>query len=126
MKLKNNKVILSITSVLLLPVSAQAATVMATLSSQDRIVGARQSGGDALGYYVESALTAGVGGGTNTRNNNNAVIGFTLPTLAVGETISSANFKITVVGTNFSNAFNVALFGLSETDLDNSGITLFS
>jgi hypothetical protein len=126
MKLKNNKVILSITSVLLLPVSAQAATVMATLSSQDRIVGDRQSGGDALGYYAEGALTTGVAGGNPNRVNTNSVIGFTLPTLNLGESVTAANFGIEIAGINVGGAFTVALFGLTETDPDASGVTLFS
>lgn len=125
-KNRDRKASVLLASVLLIPASMQGATVMATLNSQDRIVGARQSSGDALGYYTDSQLTVGVAGGTNTRVNTNTVIGFTLPTLNLGESISAASFAITIAGINVGGNFTVALFGLEETNPDDSGITLFS
>ena len=52
-KNRDRKASVLLTSVLLIPASMQGATVMITLNSQDRIVGAHQSSGDALGYYTD-------------------------------------------------------------------------
>ena len=105
--------------------SAHGTTVMATLNSEDRIIGGRQSGGDPLGYYPDSQLTVGVAGGDPNRVNTNTVIGFTLPTLNPGESLSAATFSITVGGSSGSN-FTVALFGLTTENPDDSGTDFFS
>lgn len=114
-----------VASLLFLSVSANGATVLATLNSQDRIIGARQSGGDPLGYYPESQLTVGVAGGDPKRVNTNTVIGFTLPTLNLGESLSAASFAITIASSSGTN-FTVGLFGLATENPDASEATLFS
>lgn len=117
----------AIASLCLVTSSANAATVQATLNSQDRIVGLRESGGAALGYYVDTVpVQVGVSGGSGTRVNQNAVIGFTLPTLNLGESISAANFAITVSDINTNTTYSVGLFGLVTATPDDSGTTLFS
>lgn len=118
---------IGLSSLLLAAASAHGSTVLATLSSQDKIIGQRQSNGDLLGYYVDSTPPqVGVSGGTNTRVNQNAVIGFTLPTLNPGESFSAANFAITVASVNTSLAYDVGLFGLLTANPDSSGTVLFS
>jgi hypothetical protein len=117
----------AIASLCLVTSSANAATVQATLNSQDRIIGVRESGGAALGYYVDTLpVQVGVSGGGGTRVNQNAVIGFTLPTLNLGESISAANFAITVSDINTNTTYTVGLFGLVTAAPDDSGTTLFS
>ena len=114
-----------IASLLFLSLSVDGATVVATLNSQDRIIGGRQSGGDPLGYYPEGQLTVGVAGGDPNRVNTNTVVGFTLPTLALGESLSAASFSITIASSSGAN-FNVGLFGLATENPDASEATLFS
>ena len=115
-----------IASLWLVSSSANAATVLATLNSQDRIIGARQSAAaTATGYYLEDPLTVGVTGGGTTRVNTNTVIGFTLPTLNPGESLSAAGFAITS-GSSAGTSFTVGLFGLATTDPNATGTTLFS
>jgi hypothetical protein len=117
----------AIASLCLVTSSANAATVQATLNSQDRIIGVRESGGAALGYYVDTVpVQVGVSGGGGTRVNQNAVIGFTLPTLNLGESISAANFAITVSDINTNTTYTVGLFGLVTAAPDDSGTSLFS
>jgi hypothetical protein len=107
--------------------SAHGAAVLATLSSQDRIIGVRESGGAALGYYADTVPPqVGVSGGSGSRVNQNAVIGFTLPTLNLGESISAANFEITVSDSNTNTTYTVGLFGLVTVDPNDSGTTFFS
>lgn len=103
--------------------ASQAATIFATLTSQDLITGVRQGTGPALGYQEDPGnLRAGVGGSSGNRASANTVIGFTLPTLNPGETINAATFSITVTSGSTGNAYNVALFGLATTN-PNTGDT---
>lgn len=123
----SNHLAAALVSALVVSTAANGATVLATLNSQDRIVGVRESGGAALGYYLETVpVQVGVSGGSGTRVNQNAVIGFTLPTLNLGESISAANFAITVSDINTSTTYTVGLFGLVTADPDDSGTTFFS
>ncbi len=116
-----------IASFLFLSASVNGATVLATLNSQDRIIGVRQSGGAALGYYPDTTPPqVGVSGGTGTRVNQNAVIGFTLPTLNSGESLSAASFAITVGAINTNTNYAVGLFGLETVNPDSSGTDFFS
>lgn len=117
-----------IASLLFLSVSANGATVLATLNSQDRIIGLRESGtAAALGYYPDTLpLNVGVSGGSGSRVNQNAVVGFTLPTLNPGESLSAATFAITVSDSNTNVTYTVGLFGLETVDPDSSGATFFS
>jgi autotransporter-associated beta strand protein len=124
MKPKQTRAI-GIAVLLLAAASTDGSTILATLSSQDRIIGGRQSGGDPLGYYPDSQLTVGVAGGEPNRVNTNTVIGFILPTLNPGESLSAAAFAITAGGSSGIN-FTVGLFGLTTEDPDDSGTALFS
>jgi hypothetical protein len=119
---------LALASLLFGSIPAIGATVMAALNSQDQIVGARQSSGaTAPGYYTDQgAPTVGVSGGGTTRLNQNAVVGFTLPTLNPGESIYAADFAITVASVSTNTAYTVALFGLETTNPDGSGTTFYS
>jgi hypothetical protein len=55
------------------------------------------------------------------------VIGFTLPTLAPGETIDAATFSITISSSNNGGGTNnVSLFGLTTTNPDGTGTSLYS
>jgi len=77
------------------PVQAQAT---ASQTSADSIVGVRQAGGAALGYYPGTTNTViGTGGASGSRINTNVVLGFSLPTLAAGQKLNSVdlNFEIT-------------------------------
>ncbi len=108
--------------------AATAAIYTPDIASKDTIVGDRQSGGSALGYYADSGGgTIGTTGGNGTRATLNAVIGFTLPTLGAGETIDSATLTYRMAGareqSNGIKDLDVYLLGTS--DPDNSGTSLF-
>lgn len=116
-------------SVLLGTVAAsQAATIQATLNSQDSIVGERETTGSAaaIGYYAGSANgQAGVGGGTGNKENRNVIIGFILPVLT--EPILSVTFSIPIASsTSSGGAVSVDLYGLTTVNPDGTGITLFA
>lgn len=106
---------------------SRAATIQATLNSQDSIVGEREGGtAAALGYYADSANgQAGVGGGAGNRENRNLIIGFVLPVLS--EPILSATFSILIANSSSSGgAVSVDLYGLNTINPDGTGITLFA
>ena len=118
---------IAVSSILLATISASSgAIVFATLNSQDRIVGERQTDSPPLGYQVSTTgtLQVGVGGATNARTNYNTVVGFLLPTLSPGQTIDAATFSATIESE--SGTVTVSLFGLSTTNPDVTGISLFS
>jgi hypothetical protein len=120
-------IVIGLSAMLLVGGTAHSATVSATLNSQDRIIGVRESGGAALGYYPDTVPPqVGVSGGSGTRVNQNAVIGFTLPTLNLGESISAADFAITVSDSNTNTTYTVGLFGLATVDPDDSETAFFS
>lgn len=110
--------------------AAEAAPVMLTPISQDLIVGQRESGAPLNnGYHTDptQSIGAGVTGGSGSRYNRNAVIGFLLPTLTPGEVIDSASFRITIANNNSAGGGKpVALYGLSTANPDNSGTMLFT
>ncbi|MGE9269020.1 MAG: hypothetical protein ACQKBY_13085 [Verrucomicrobiales bacterium] len=121
-----------ILTLLALPVAADAATIMAVVNSKDSIIGLRQSGGAALGYNVDgsgavSNFTVGASGGSGSRIHSNAIIGFTLPTLAAGEQLTAATLSFTVTGARDESSSNPNLdFYLLETaDPSGSGIAFF-
>ena len=78
-------------------------------------------------YIVNSTSgQVGIGGGGGNRNDFNVVLGFTLPTLPAGETVSSATFDFEITGSREvanNPALNVYL--LDTEDPDSSGISLF-
>ncbi|MBX3741469.1 MAG: hypothetical protein KF712_10790 [Akkermansiaceae bacterium] len=106
---------------------SRAATIQATLNSQDSIVGEREGGtAAAVGYYADSANgQAGVGGGAGNRENRNLIIGFILPVLS--EPIVSATFSILIANSSSSGgSVAVDLYGLSTINPDGTGTTLFA
>jgi len=120
-------IIIGLSTMLFVCASAHGTTVLAILNSQDRIIGVRESGGAALGYYPDTVPPqVGVSGGSGNRVNQNAVIGFTLPTLNPGEILSAATFAITVGSINTNTNYTVGLFGLETVDPDSSGTDFFS
>lgn len=105
-----------------------AITLFAPLTSQDGITGAAQDTTQwPLGYFTDATieLTAGVGGAGGNRRSRNLVLGFELPTLALGQTITDAVFSITVASSSGSLQ-NVALFGLNTDDPESLGLSLFN
>ena len=79
----------------ILCISSDAAVISAVLSSNDRIRGEAQSALTPSYATDTPSSTIGVSGSsaTNERRHDNAVFGFTLPTLGAGETISAATFE---------------------------------
>lgn len=76
--------------------SSHAATVLATLNSQDQIIGERMRFGPALGYHtgITTNLFTGSIADFDFGSNRNVVVGFMLPTLSLGQSIDSATFSI--------------------------------
>jgi hypothetical protein len=81
---------------------AEAALYETTVTSHDRIIGERQSNALAAGYYTDVTGNAlmGVDGSSlsSTRKNQQPIIGLTLPVLAPGESIDSAQLTFSVIG----------------------------
>jgi hypothetical protein len=78
--------------------NSQAAIIITSLNSNDRIRGEVQSGLTA-GYFTDAGgSTIGTSGSnsSNERRVDNLVYGFTLPTLPAGNTLSEATFEFIV------------------------------
>lgn len=104
------------------------AATMLTLSSSDLVIQESQLNAPAAGYLTNSGIgTVGVGGSLgNNRRDSNRIYGFTLPTLNIGESISSVTFSVTQNKNKADNpTFNVDLFGLGTSNPDSSGTTLY-
>ncbi len=105
--------IASLAVLMAMPASVHAASVLnATRVSIDAIVGETDTTGSdpkSLGYYIGAAgvsnTTVGVTGSNVTgRHGQDLVYRYTLPTLAVGQTIQSFTFSFTI--TQFRNHSN--------------------
>jgi hypothetical protein len=100
-------------------------SILALQTSADSIRGRAEAA--TLQYLAGSGSTqVGIGGAGGNRQDYNVVLGFTLPTLPVGETISSANFDFEIKGsreTGNNPALHVYL--VDEENPDASGISLF-
>ncbi len=103
--------------------SASAAIFNATLNSQDAILGESDIGTPA--YLADSGLagTVGVRGSVGSRDIYNTVIGFTLPVLDAP--ILDATFGMVVTDRRSDSFFQVDLYGLSTTNPDGTGTSLY-
>jgi hypothetical protein len=96
--------------------------------SKDSIVGQRESGGAALGYYVNSnSSRVGTGGVVRTRADRNVVMGYRLPTLPVGVKVTSATFTFEITGGRDSANLDPGLdvYLLKTANPDTSGTAFF-
>lgn len=76
---------------------AQAGLVNGTFTSKDVLQGNFEAGGSSVFLENNSnARRAGTGGGGGAQRVNQPVLGFTLPTLGAGETVSAATFSFTL------------------------------
>lgn len=98
-----------------------------TTPTADAIRGEGQTNAPT-GYYVDANRNViGIQGSTGAaeRQNENVVLGFTLPTLA-DPSIYSATLSLNKLGERFDNVhFNLDLYGLSTTNPDGSGTSFF-
>lgn len=99
-------------------------------SSVDMIVGRRQDNAAALGYYPDSTNeTIGVSGSneTLTRADRNLVLGYTLPELPTGSTITGATLNFEIKGyQNHSGADpGLDLYLLDTAAPEDSGTAFF-
>jgi hypothetical protein len=106
------------------------AVVVGSLLSRDSIVGRRQTNAPALGYYVDANNNlSGVGGSatTSTREDRIVVLGFTLPALPVGSTVSSAilNFEITAARDHNNQDPSLNVYVLNTSNPDSSGTNYY-
>lgn len=93
-----NVVTYSDTDSIVVTVSATPNAV-ATFSTSDRIIGAGEAGAPVLDYYPDTTSgQTGWGGSNGSRYATNVILGYTLPTLPVGTTITSATFKFEITG----------------------------
>ena len=101
----------------------------AVLSSIDRILGEREAGGAEMGYYIDSASgLVGVTGAGGSRTDSNLVLGFTLPTLAVGQTVDSVliSFEVAAARNQSPTIFpNLHVYLLETGNPDGSGTESF-
>jgi len=133
--------IASLAVLMTMPASVHAASVLnATRVSIDAIVGERDTSGTApaLGYYIGASgvsnTTVGVTGGNPNRYGQDLVYRYTLPTLAVGQTIQSFTFSFTITQfRNHSNSdpagndteFGLDVYLLGTADPTTTGSSLF-
>jgi hypothetical protein len=102
------------------------------LVSTDSIVGEGQSSAPIPGYYPDDGSNnIGTSGSdpSNTRNDRNLVLGFSLPTLPAGQTIDSVNLLFEISGardqTGAGNLPDLQVHLLDTTNPDASGTSLF-
>jgi methionine-rich copper-binding protein CopC len=101
-----------------------------TLTSKDSIVGESEANGPAEDYYPNANNNMiGVGGPGGGRADRNVVLGYTLPTLPVGEKAGSVNFFFEITAardsTGAENLPNLQVHLLDVGDPDASGVSYF-
>jgi len=107
------------------------AATIATRTSIDAIVGLRQSGGPALGYYSgatgASTNTTGGTGSSGSRFVQNLVYRYDLPTLSLGQTIDSFSFSFQITGLrdHSNDSYELDVYLLDLEDPTTTGSTLF-
>jgi len=103
------------------------------MESLDQIIGdSRDETANPLGYTTDisnsSNTVVGITGGSSTRRHLNIVVGFLLPTLSTGESISAANFAFTVSAVRdhlTENNPNLDFYILKTATPETSGTTLW-
>ncbi|WP_338690115.1 hypothetical protein [Haloferula helveola] len=103
-----------------------------TLASTDSIVGEGQAAAPSADYYPDDgSTTVGTSGSTltDTRVDRNVVLGFTLPTLPVGESIESVDLLFEITGardqTGAANLPDLRVDLLDTADPDATGASFF-
>ena len=103
-----------------------------TLVSTDSIVGEGQANAPIAGYYPGSnSGLVGTSGSTltETRQDNNLVLGFALPTLPVGETIETVDLFFEIASardqTGSANLPDLQVYLLNTSNPDSSGTSFF-
>jgi len=110
--------------VFLSAVNAQA--VLISTSSTDRIRGESQGSATPNGYFQNLGGQIGVGGALSNRFHDNPIIGFLLPTLAPGATITAATLSVLKSSSNSAAADGSLGIDLWGIDADPTGTgTLF-
>ena len=102
----------------------EAALYVRSLNSVDRIVGQTQGTGLPLGYTEDvTGGLVGRSGSNGNRYDSNIIFGYTLPTLAVGESITAVTFNFEITGTRDHSNSNPELdVYLLNTANANSGV----
>lgn len=94
-------------------------------TSSDSIIGRAQSA--TLGYLPNNASEqVGIGGPSGGRRDFNVILGFNLPTLPVGETISSASLEFEIFASrDISNNPALHVYLMDEENPDVTGLEFF-
>jgi len=112
------------------PPEPETVTVTAALGSVDRIVGRQQENGPGLGYDMDAnnglAGTTGSNSGS-TRYEANLVMGYALPTLEEGQTITSAKIYFEITAARDHSSFDPTLdvYLIDDADPSDTGTGLF-
>lgn len=109
---------------------ATAAVYTATLTSQDVILGAKEAASTAvLGYTINSTSTdVGESGSNGTRINELMILGFTLPTFLLGETLESAQLTFNITDVRIGGGDELGdldTYLLDSSDPSGTGTSLF-
>ena len=108
-----------------------AATIAIDTHTTDRIVGISQdTGTTALGYYANNTNNVvGVTGSSGSRTHHNIVFGYTLPTLAIGETLDAASFSFEIIAVRdhgtIGNLADLDIYLLDTANPDVTGDDFF-
>ena len=97
-------------------------------TSKDHITGERQSSGQALGYYPDSGVSViGNSNSMGSRSDRNVVMGYSLPTLPAGKTVTSATFRFEITGAGDGQNVNPSLdvYLLNTANPDTSGTSFY-
>ena len=107
---------------------ANAGIIEVAPNSRDEIIGDREGGAPAAGYYTETLRSqVGTSGSHGSRRDANVALGFTLPTLAPGEFITEASFDFEIAGGRNSAGSipNLEVYLLDVANPHGSGTTWF-
>ncbi len=113
MKLKVNLLTAFLATVASLAFTASADAFV--LLSSDSVASATLLQSNGSNGYEAGNAQVGTGGSIGSRKNRATIIGFVLPTLAIGQTLDNATFAITRSGTTANGNLTVDLYGLATT-----------